>query len=104
MRFLTIPELQKSVLEFYVSRGWTRERVPLRSRILHLLEEAGELAGVVKYAEHNEFASADFEAELADVVLLAVACANEQGVDLGEIVWRKLRDNKRKYPAARGAE
>jgi NTP pyrophosphatase (non-canonical NTP hydrolase) len=43
---------------------------------------------------------AAIDEELADVVCYAVALANELGLDISDIVERKMQKNAAKYPAA----
>lgn len=58
--------------------------------------EAGELLECFQWSP--EFDRDDVEAELADVVTYCIHLANKIGVDLDEIVMRKLESTKAKYP------
>ncbi|MBT2484277.1 MULTISPECIES: nucleotide pyrophosphohydrolase [unclassified Microbacterium] len=60
--------------------------------------EAGELLECFQWSP--EFDREQVEAELADVVTYCVHLANKIGVDLDEIVMRKLESTKAKYPVA----
>ena len=58
--------------------------------------EAGELLECFQWSP--DFDQAQVEAELADVVTYCVHLADRIGVDLDEIVLRKLETTRAKYP------
>jgi dCTP diphosphatase len=64
--------------------------------------EAGELLECFQWSP--DFDRDDVEAELADVMTYCIHLANKIGVDLDDIVMRKLESTKAKYPVelARG--
>ncbi|MFK3834546.1 nucleotide pyrophosphohydrolase [Microbacterium sp. NPDC087868] len=58
--------------------------------------EAGELLECFQWSPG--FDQEQVEAELADVITYCIHLANKIGVDLDEIVLRKLESTKAKYP------
>jgi len=58
--------------------------------------EAGELLECFQWSP--DFDQEQVEAELADVITYCIHLANKIGVDLDEIVLRKLESTKVKYP------
>lgn len=58
--------------------------------------EAGELLECFQWSPN--FDQKQVEAELADVVTYCIHLANKIGVDLDEIVMKKLESTKAKYP------
>ena len=97
--------LQRMVAEFRDERDWAQFHT-LKDLAAGLAVEAAELQEELLWVRADEEGSrleqrrAQIEAELADVVIMALNFANAAEVDLGTIVLAKLRANAERYPAA----
>lgn len=87
----TLAELRAFVAE----RDWDQFHSP-ENLAKSISIEAGELLECFQWSP--DFDQEQVEAELADVVTYCVHLANKIGVDLDEIVMRKLESTKAKYP------
>lgn len=89
-------EQTKAALRAFVSeRDWDQFHSP-ENLAKSISIEAGELLECFQWSA--EFDQHQVEAELADVVTYCIHLANKIGVDLDEIVMRKLESTKAKYP------
>lgn len=80
---------------FVAERDWDQFHSP-DNLAKSISIEAGELLECFQWAP--DFDQEQVEAELADVVTYCIHLANKIGVDLDEIVMRKLESTKAKYP------
>jgi NTP pyrophosphatase (non-canonical NTP hydrolase) len=80
---------------FVAERDWDQFHSP-DNLAKSISIEAGELLECFQWSP--EFDQEQVEAELADVVTYCIHLANKIGVDLDEIVMRKLESTKAKYP------
>ena len=85
----------KEIIEFNKERDWNQFHSP-DNLAKSIAIEAGELLECFQW--DNDY---DMEAvcdELADVVNYCIVMADRLGVDLEEIVLKKLEKNRKKYP------
>lgn len=80
---------------FVAERDWDQFHSP-ENLAKSISIEAGELLECFQWSP--DFDQAQVEAELADVVTYCIHLAHKIGVDLDEIVVRKLESTKAKYP------
>lgn len=92
-RALTIPDAQAAV-DAWISRFEEGYWPPL-ANLARLIEEVGELARELNHRHGSKPRKADEPAtdlglELADILFVLIALANEQGIDLEESFGRVL--------------
>lgn len=80
---------------FVAERDWDQFHSP-ENLAKSISIEAGELLECFQWSP--DFDQEQVEAELADVVTYCIHLANKIGVDLDEIVMKKLESTKAKYP------
>lgn len=101
-----LPALAKDLERFAAERDWGRFHSP-KNLAMALVAEAGELLSEFQWLSPEESAAPDdarrerIESELADVLIYLVRLSDRLGVDLVAAAWRKLEDNRRRYPAER---
>lgn len=95
------PATLAALRAFVEERDWDQFHSP-ENLAKSIAIEAGELLECFQWSPDVD--QARVEAELADVVTYCIHLANRIGVDLDEIVLRKLESTRTKYPAdqARG--
>jgi len=99
---LDLGELASYMRRFSAERDWEQFHTP-KNLVMALSVEAAELVEVFQWLTPQESASLD-EAnrknasdELADILIYLVRLADVLGIDLGEAVASKKRDNKTRY-------
>lgn len=80
---------------FVTERDWDQFHSP-ENLAKSISIEAGELLECFQWSPN--FNQEHVEAELADVVTYCIHLANKIGVDLDEIVLKKLESTRAKYP------
>lgn len=95
------PATLAALRAFVDEREWDQFHTP-ENLAKSISIEAGELLECFQWG--GEFDQTRVEEELADVVTYCIHLANRIGVDLDDIVLRKLESTRAKYPAdqARG--
>ena len=95
------PATLAALRAFVEERDWDQFHTP-ENLAKSIAIEAAELLECFQWTSNAD--QARVEEELADVVTYCVHLANRIGVDLDEIVLRKLESTRTKYPAdqARG--
>lgn len=88
-------ETRQALRAFTAERDWDQFHSP-ENLAKSISIEAGELLECFQWS--RDFDQDQVEAELADVVTYCIHLANSIGVDLDEIVMRKLESTKAKYP------
>ena len=104
----TFEELAAAVRRFRDERDWARFHNP-KDLAVSVSIEAAELlehfqwkdADAVTALLADDAARGQVAAEMADVLLLLVSCADAVGVDLLEAAFEKLAANAAKYPVDR---
>ena len=103
---LDLEKVRDYLRDFAAERDWDQFHTP-KNLAMALAGEAGELLEIFQWLTPEESARVMEDQtraqavgdELTDVLQYAVRLADVLGVDLSEVVWRKLRDNERRYPA-----
>ena len=102
----TILALRRLIHDFVERRDWQQFHAP-KNLAMSLAIETAELMEHFQWlsveesravTQHAEQLNAIGE-ELADVLCYALAMANTLGLDVTDIVTRKMEKNERKYPA-----
>jgi len=103
----TISQLKERVEAFVVERDWTRFHTP-KNLSMAITVEAAELMELFRWQTETE--CTEFmrnverreraQDELADVIILCLAFANRNGIDVALSVEKKIRKNILKYPVA----
>lgn len=88
-------ETRAALRSFVAERDWDQFHSP-ENLAKSISIEAGELLECFQWSP--DFDQEQAEAELADVVTYCIHLANKIGVDLDEIVMKKLESTKAKYP------
>ncbi|MDO5532984.1 nucleotide pyrophosphohydrolase [Sutterella sp.] len=92
-------------MEFRDARNWRQFHNP-KDLAISISLEAAELLEVFQWSGADTCAGTDrkmakVREELADVLIYSLLMADDLGLDVTEIVSRKLEANGRKYPADR---
>jgi len=97
----TVEELKQAIAEFRDERDWKQFHTP-KDLAITISAEANELLALFRFRESDVLEESDkheqFERELADVFIAAMALANITGVDISKIIKEKIKEIKAKYP------
>lgn len=101
---VSIENLTKTIVKFSEARDWKQFHNP-KDLAISLSIEASELLECFQWKDNNqinELLSGDYresvEEEIADVGNYLLLLCNELGIDLSEIIEKKLIKNGIKYP------
>jgi NTP pyrophosphatase (non-canonical NTP hydrolase) len=99
----SIKELTEKIVEFRDARNWKQFHNP-KDMAISISLEAAELLEVFQWSGSDTEADTDekiakIREELADVLIYALLMGNDLGLDISEIVNKKIDENNRKYPA-----
>lgn len=102
----TIKELQKAAADFRDERDWKQFHNP-KDLAISIVLEASELLEIFQWSGSDtapEGRRDKVEEELADVLLYCFLMADREGLDIEEIMRKKMVRNAEKYPVdkARG--
>lgn len=107
----TLNEIKAKVLAFARERDWEQFHSP-KNLSMAISAEAAELMEHFLWQSSEQsledMSTSDLrepvEEELADIMIFAIEFANVAGIDLSEVIERKMRRNAEKYPVekARG--
>lgn len=103
---ITVDELQKEMIKFRDERNWRQFHNP-KDLAISISIEAAELLEVFQWSGEDLEVSQKkekIEEELADVMIYCGLMANVVGIDIEEIVRKKLAVNSRKYPIKKSYE
>lgn len=92
---MSSPQTLAALRAFVAERDWDQFHSP-ENLAKSISIESGELLECFQWSP--DFDQEQVEAELADVVTYCIHLANKIGVDLDEIVMKKLESTKAKYP------
>lgn len=103
----TVQQLKDLMRSFVAERDWQQFHSP-KNLSMSLAIEAAELmehfqwidVPASRQVKDDPAKLAAIGEELADVVCYALALSNELGLDLSDVVQRKMVKNAAKYPAA----
>ncbi|MFT4259651.1 nucleotide pyrophosphohydrolase [Microbacterium sp.] len=93
-------DTEEALRAFVAARDWDQFHTP-ENLAKSIAIEASELLECYQWGENRSQSPKQrehIEDELADVVTYCVHLANRLGVDLDEIVMRKLAKTERRYP------
>lgn len=90
-------ELINKITAFREARDW-KQFHNAKDLALALNVEAGELLESFLWKEAESADKSKIREELADVFMYAFLLADQQGLDVEEIVNEKLKKNEAKYP------
>ena len=93
-----IDRLIRQIIEFRDKRNWAQFHNP-KDLALGLSIEAAELNELFLWKKPEDADSARVREELADVLIYSLLLLEKYGLNLEEIVQKKLEINDRKYPA-----
>lgn len=96
----SIKELQEKVVAFRDARNWKQFHNP-KDLALSISLEAAELLEVYQWSGADLYVDKKqdkVKEELADVLIYCMLMADVCGLDLSEIVLKKLEINNEKYP------
>lgn len=104
------PDVARAIEEFTRSRDWSQFHTP-KNLATALVAEAGELAAVFQWLDGPESESVALspdrrravEDELADVSIYLYLLTERLGVDLNDLIERKLHRNERRFPPPHAA-
>lgn len=97
-----IADLQDAIRDFADRRDWHRFHTP-KNLAMAVCGEAGELAAELQWLTPEESASLDAEAlervgfEIADVAIYLLRLADVLGIDVTDVVRRKLAINETRF-------
>ncbi len=101
----SIEDLKRTVARFVQERDWEQFHSP-KNIAISIAIEAAELMEVFQWAPEGESLElsqktevrAKIDEELADVLIYCLSLANRTGIDVSQVVQRKLARNAVKYP------
>jgi len=93
-----VDRLIRQIVEFRDKRNWAQFHNP-KDLALGLFIEAAELNELFLWKKPEEADPARVREELADVIIFSLMLLEKYGLDLEEIVLKKLAANEEKYPA-----
>jgi NTP pyrophosphatase (non-canonical NTP hydrolase) len=93
-----VGKLIRQIVEFRDKRNWGQFHNP-KDLALGLSIEAAELNELFLWKKPEEADPARVQEELADVLIFVLMLLEKYGLDLEEIVQKKLAANDEKYPA-----
>lgn len=96
----TLESIQEKVIKFRDDRNWKQFHTP-KDLAISLSLEAAELLEVFQWSGADTSAEGKNEKiaeELADVLLYSLLMADVTGLDVKEIMLKKLAKNCEKYP------
>lgn len=99
-----VQELQNRLRQFAVDREWEQFHAP-KNLAMALAVEAGEIMEHFQWMSETQSEKLDAEKletigyEVADVFIFTVRLADRMGIDLEDLVERKMKINEQKYPA-----
>ena len=99
-----LQDLQVRLRQFAIDRDWEQFHAP-KNLAMALAVEAGELMEHFQWLSEEQSENLDPELletvgfEVADVFIFTVRLADRMGIDLGDLVDKKIKLNEQKYPA-----
>ncbi len=96
----SLEELKRDITEFRDERDWKQFHTP-KNLAMSISIEAAELLENFQWSREDsgfESKRESIEEELADVLIYCILMADVMGMDVSEIISKKLQVNKKKYP------
>jgi len=104
MKPLDLDEVRDFLRKFAADRDWEQYHTP-KNLAMAIAAEAGELLEVFQWLTPEESSVLTDEQrravadEMADVLQYLVRLADVIGIEVTDELWRKLRENKKRFPA-----
>ena len=95
-----LKQLTEKILEFRDERDWKKFHNP-KDLALSISLEASELLENFQWKTNDEAIEMKIENmkdELADILIYSILFANETGINIEEVIEKKIIKNKKKYP------
>jgi len=98
----TLQQLKDRVKKFQKERNWNPHA---KNIAVSIAIEAAELLENYQWDDYEEYQKREdakqdeIEKELADVLIYCLEFAVKNGIDVAQIIERKLKFNEKKYPA-----
>lgn len=104
----SIADIRNRIRKFNLDRDWDQYHQP-KDLIMALQEELGELSRCYLWVSEAEIKNIHKDTkkmkaikdEMADVFIYLITLANIVGVDISEMINKKLDKNEQKYPVKR---
>lgn len=99
-----LQDLQSRLRQFAIDRDWEQFHAP-KNLAMALAVEAGELMEHYQWLSEEQSENLDQQQlqtvgfEVADVFIFTVRLADRMGIDLADLVEKKIKINEEKYPA-----
>ena len=99
-----LKDLQSRLRQFAIDRDWEQFHAP-KNLAMALAVEAGELMEHYQWLSEEQSENLNQEQlqtvgfEVADVFIFTVRLADRMGIDLADLVEKKIKINEEKYPA-----
>lgn len=99
-----LQDLQTRLRQFAIDRDWEQFHAP-KNLAMALAVEAGELMEHFQWLSEAQSENLDEQQsqtvgfEVADVFIFTVRLADRMGIDLADLVEKKIKINEQKYPA-----
>ena len=99
-------EIVDKILQFRKERDWEKFHTP-KNLSESLVIEASELLEIFQWVENSDskaYAREKLETikeEVADVLIYMIYFCNDLGIDLDDVVYKKVKKNSKKYPKAK---
>ncbi len=96
----TIEELRQDILGFRDERNWKQFHTP-KDLAIYISLEAAELLEVFQWSGEDLFVENKRDKiaeELADILIYCGLMADAVGMDVDEVITKKLQVNREKYP------
>lgn len=99
-----LQDLQNRLRQFAIDRDWEQFHAP-KNLSMALAVEAGELMEHFQWLSEEQSENLDQQQletvgfEVADVFIFTVRLADRMGIDLADLVEKKIKLNEQKYPA-----
>ena len=97
---VTLEELMAQVVKFRDDRSWKPYHTP-KDLAISVSLEAAELLEIFQWSKEELWQRermGEIKEELADVLIYCMMLADILGIDIGEIIPKKLEKNGIKYP------
>lgn len=103
---MNFKELEERAVKFRDERLWKKYHTP-KNLVISIAVEVGELLEHFQWEANEEILEKvknpkikeEIGDEIADIIIYLTLLAHELGIDLDEVIERKLKKNEEKYPA-----
>lgn len=103
-RVIDLDEVESFLQDFAEARDWIGYHTP-KNLVMALAAEAGELVEIFQWLTPEESARPGGRVkqaageELADILQYLIRLADILEIDLGSVLWQKLRMNEQRFPS-----